>query len=70
MQYLLSIKSRPDPASGDLSHQMYEASVVGVPRKDPWLKMAGVFKDDPTFDNFLAEVDAYRIAVDASKMGE
>jgi predicted RNase H-like HicB family nuclease len=27
---------------------------------DPWLKHFGVFADDPTFDDFLEEVAAYR----------
>jgi len=31
---------------------------------DPWMKYAGVFADDPTFDNFLEEVSVYRQQVD------
>lgn len=27
---------------------------------DPWLKHMGIFASDPTFDDFLAEVAAYR----------
>ncbi len=27
---------------------------------DPWLKNMGIFASDPTFDDFLAEVAAYR----------
>ncbi len=27
---------------------------------DPWAKFAGMWEDDPTFDDFLAEVAAYR----------
>jgi predicted RNase H-like HicB family nuclease len=36
---------------------------VSQPRNfatDPWLKHFGVFADDPTFDDFLEEVAAYR----------
>jgi predicted RNase H-like HicB family nuclease len=31
---------------------------------DPWIKNMGIFADDPTFDDFLAEVAAYRQQVD------
>ncbi len=32
---------------------------------DPWLKHLGIFVDDPTFEDFLEEVAAYRQQVDA-----
>jgi hypothetical protein len=35
----------------------------------PWLKGAGMFKDDPTYDDFLAEVEAYRRGVDKAEPG-
>jgi predicted RNase H-like HicB family nuclease len=39
---------------------------VDVPQPDhPWLKFWGVWKDDPTFDDFLAEIEAYRQELDA-----
>ena len=31
---------------------------------NPWLETAGMFKDDPLFDEMLAEVAAYRQALD------
>jgi predicted RNase H-like HicB family nuclease len=31
---------------------------------DPWIKHIGAFANDPTFDDFLAEVAAYRQQVD------
>jgi predicted RNase H-like HicB family nuclease len=31
---------------------------------DPWLKHLSIFAQDPTFDDFLAEVAAYRQQVD------
>lgn len=37
---------------------------------DPWLKHMGIFADDPTFDDFLAEVAAYRQLVDAQEVEE
>jgi predicted RNase H-like HicB family nuclease len=33
----------------------------------PWLKYFGMWKDDPTFDDFLAEIEAYRREVDAEE---
>jgi predicted RNase H-like HicB family nuclease len=33
-------------------------------KPDPWLQHSGVFADDPTFEDFLQEVEAYRQAVD------
>jgi hypothetical protein len=27
---------------------------------DPWIANMGIFQDDPTFDDFLAEVNTYR----------
>ena len=31
---------------------------------DPWVKYAGVFADDPSWDDFQAEIEAYRKEVD------
>ena len=31
----------------------------------PWLEFAGIFKDDPSFDQFLQEMENYRKEVDA-----
>jgi predicted RNase H-like HicB family nuclease len=33
----------------------------------PWLRWAGMFKDDPTFDEFLDEIEAYRYEVDEAE---
>ena len=30
---------------------------------DPWIANMGIFQDDPTFDDFLAEVSTYRNAI-------
>ena len=35
------------------------------PSGHPWLKFAGMFKDDPLFDDVLAEIEAYRRELDA-----
>jgi len=37
---------------------------------DPWIEHMGIFADDPTFDDFLAEVPAYRQQVDAQAVEE
>jgi len=31
---------------------------------DPWMKFAGIWENDPTFDDFLAEIKAYREVLD------
>ena len=31
---------------------------------DPWLRHVGIFADDPTFDDFLGEIAAFRRQVD------
>ena len=31
---------------------------------DPWMKFVGMWEDDPTFDDFLEEISAYRRQVD------
>jgi hypothetical protein len=37
---------------------------------DPWIKHIGIFANDPTFDDFLVEVAAYRQQVDAQRIFE
>jgi hypothetical protein len=37
-----------------------------LPEKgDPWITNLGIFKDDLTFDDFLAEMRAYRNEIDS-----
>jgi hypothetical protein len=31
---------------------------------DPWMKFAGMWENDPTFDDFMAEIAAYRRELD------
>jgi predicted RNase H-like HicB family nuclease len=38
--------------------------------KDPWLKHMGIFASDPTFDDFLSEVAAYRQQVSEDEVFE
>jgi hypothetical protein len=38
---------------------------IAVPQpENPWLKMAGRFKDDPHFDEMLADIETYRLERD------
>jgi hypothetical protein len=32
-----------------------------------WIANMGIFQDDPTFDDFLAEVNTYRNAIDITE---
>jgi len=36
-----------------------------VEQSDPWVKFAGMFKDDPLFDDFVEDMAAYRRELDA-----
>jgi hypothetical protein len=47
------------------------AEIVSLPvklpsleRKNPWLEMAGVFKDDPQFEQMLEAIENYRHELD------
>jgi len=43
-----------------------EVNLPGQPAPaNPWLDMAGMFQDDPLFDDMLAAVAAYRRTLDA-----
>ena len=45
-------------------------SEKSLEKSDPWITNAGIFKDDPTFDNFLAEMKAYRDDIDAAEVNQ
>ena len=36
-------------------------------KSDPWIANIGIFQDDPTFDDFLAEVNTYRNEIDTAE---
>ena len=40
-------------------------SKIAEGKSDPWIDNIGIFQDDPTFDEFLAEVNNYRNEVDS-----
>lgn len=35
---------------------------------DPWIANMGIFQNDPTFDDFLAELNSYRNAIDIQEI--
>jgi predicted RNase H-like HicB family nuclease len=53
-----------------VSALLAEAEIVPVKIRstqsdNPWIRLAGKYKDDPLFDEFLADIEAYRREVDA-----
>jgi hypothetical protein len=36
-------------------------------KSDPWIANTGIFQDDPTFEDFIAEVNTYRNALDTAQ---
>jgi predicted RNase H-like HicB family nuclease len=34
---------------------------------DPWIANMGIFQDDPTFDDFLSEINTYRNEIDTAE---
>jgi predicted RNase H-like HicB family nuclease len=50
-----------------LRARLAEGEIVGVEvgeLEHPWLKGAGMFKDDAAYDDFLQEIEAYRREID------
>jgi hypothetical protein len=53
-----------------LTETLSQAEIVSIDvavrqPENPWLKMAGRFKEDPHFDEMLADIEAYRRERDA-----
>ncbi len=41
---------------------------IELPKTEhPWMKFAGKYKDDPQFDDMLADIEAYRRELDAEQ---
>ena len=49
-----------------LSHppEVVQIDLESIAGENPWLKFAGMWAGDPTWDDFLAEVEAYRQEID------
>ncbi|GAA6616511.1 hypothetical protein [Scytonema sp. NUACC26] len=39
--------------------------IVKPKSEHPWMKFTGKYKDDPQFDDMLADIEAYRRELDA-----
>jgi hypothetical protein len=55
-----------------LSDRLSRAEIIHVDVPDrqtehPWMKHAGMYKNDPLFEEVLAEIAAYRSELDASR---
>jgi len=53
----------------ELAHRLAEGEIVRLhyepaPDSHPWMKFAGMWKDDTTFDDFLEEMRTYRQELD------
>ena len=44
----------------------WETVEVGEPNH-PWRSLSGIFKDDPTYDDLLAEIEAYRREIEVTE---
>ena len=42
-------------------------SEKSLDHNDPWIANVGIFQDDPTFDDFLEEVNTYRNEIDTAE---
>lgn len=50
-----------------LSHEDQPAAVEPDPSEHPWMKFAGMFADDPDWDEYQAAIAEYRREVDADE---
>jgi len=55
----------------ELTHRLAQGEIISLdldiePKngEDPWMKFAGMWENDPTFDDFLAEIKTYREELD------
>ncbi|NET15918.1 MAG: hypothetical protein F6K08_25390 [Okeania sp. SIO1H6] len=45
--------------------QQLQNKKENISSDNPWIKYAGMFKDDPQFDEFLGEMESYRQELDS-----
>ena len=64
--------STPDEALRLFKEKVHEQLINGaelvaleVPADNPWLRMAGIFRDDPDFEQWQVEIAEYRRQVEA-----
>jgi predicted RNase H-like HicB family nuclease len=67
-EVLQNVRMAIEEALADMAITTVE---VNIPSRsapsNPWLETAGMFQDDPLFDEMLAEVTAYRRALDEER---
>jgi len=64
-EVLQNVKVAIEKALADMEITSVEVNVPGRPANShAWLETAGMFQDDPLFDEMLAEVAAYRRVLD------
>ncbi len=62
--------SQTNPIAGDFDAPLEEVADYQLPTpeaEDPWMKHAGMFKDEPLFDQVLEEIAIYRRELDADR---
>jgi predicted RNase H-like HicB family nuclease len=65
---LHNVRVAIEEALADMEITTVEVSIPSRPvTSNPWLETAGMFQDDPLFDEMLAEVVAYRRALDEQR---
>jgi hypothetical protein len=52
------------PEEQTLLVQQLQQKNEDISADNPWIKYAGMFKDDPQFDEFLTEMEFYRQELD------
>jgi hypothetical protein len=52
------------PEDKTLLLQQLQNKKEDISSDNPWIKYAGMFKDDPQFDEFLTEMESYRQELD------
>jgi predicted RNase H-like HicB family nuclease len=64
-EVLQNVQRAIEQTMSEMEITTVEVNVPSHPAtSNPWLETAGMFKDDPLFDEMLAEVAAYRRTLD------
>jgi len=64
-EVLQNVKVAIEEALADMEITTVEVNIPSRPaNSNPWLETAGMFQDDPLFDEMLAEVAVYRRGLD------
>jgi predicted RNase H-like HicB family nuclease len=67
-EVLHNVRVAIEEALADMEITTVEVNIPHRPAtSNPWLETAGMFQDDPLFDEMLAEVAAYRRALDEQR---